>query len=139
MGTNIMPKGKTSIKVFKGKTAGTLHWLKKKNVKIALHIVLQRFMQNTKGNMQNTSMAGVPMNCINWLALGAVVYGAMDKRNALKVLGLKEQINADTLQPLINKRTKPKANSRRIRSIDQNLIRNICKQLGIKTKRGRKQ
>lgn len=42
-------------------------------------------------------MAGVPMNCINWLALGAVVYGAMDKRNALKVLGLKEQINADTL------------------------------------------
>lgn len=47
--------------------------------------------------MQSTSMAGVPMNCINWLALGAVVYGAMDKRNALKVLGLKEQINADTL------------------------------------------
>lgn len=53
--------------------------------------------------MQSTSMAGVPMNCINWLALGAVVYGAMDKRNALKVLGLKEQINADTLQPLINR------------------------------------
>lgn len=53
--------------------------------------------------MQSASMAGVPMNCINWLALGAVVYGAMDKRNALKVLGLKEQINADVLQPLIDK------------------------------------
>ena len=48
--------------------------------------------------MQSTSMAGVPMNCINWLALGAVVYDAMDKRNALKVLGLKEQIDADVLQ-----------------------------------------
>lgn len=53
--------------------------------------------------MQSASMAGVPMNCINWLALGAVVYGAMDKRNALKALGLKEQINADVLQPLIDK------------------------------------
>ena len=53
--------------------------------------------------MQNTSMAGALMNCINWLALGAVVYGAMDKRNALKVLGLKEPINADTLQLLINR------------------------------------
>ena len=53
--------------------------------------------------MKNTSMTGVPMNCINWLALGAVVYGAMDKRNALKVLGLKEQINADVLQPLIDR------------------------------------
>lgn len=53
--------------------------------------------------MQSVSMAGVPMNCINWLALGAVVYGAMDKRNALKVLGLKEEINTDVLQPLIDK------------------------------------
>ena len=66
--------------------------------------------------MQSTSMAGVPMNCINWLALGAVVYGAMDKRNALKVLGLKEELE-----------------------VSQSLIRNICKKLGIKTKRGRKQ
>ena len=41
--------------------------------------------------MQNTSMAGVPINCINWLALGAVVYGAMEKKKALRVLGLKEQ------------------------------------------------
>ena len=39
--------------------------------------------------MKSTSMAGVPMNCINWLALGAVVYGAMDKRNALKSIGIK--------------------------------------------------
>lgn len=53
--------------------------------------------------MQSVSMAGVPMNCINWLALGAVVYGAMDKRNELKVLGLKEEINTDVLQPLIDK------------------------------------
>lgn len=36
-------------------------------------------------------MVGVPMNCINWLALGAVVYGAMEKKKALRVLGLKEQ------------------------------------------------
>ena len=35
--------------------------------------------------MKSTSMAGVPMNCINWLALSAVVYGAMDKRNALSI------------------------------------------------------
>lgn len=53
--------------------------------------------------MQNTSMAGVPINCINWLALGAVVYGAMNKRNALKALGLKEQINEDAIQPLIDR------------------------------------
>ena len=75
--------------------------------------------------MKNTSMAGVPMNCINWLALGAVVYGAMDKRNTLKVLGLKEQINEDTLQPLIN------------RGLSQ---RQIAEELEVsKTKRGRKQ
>ena len=29
MGENIMPQRETSIKVFKGKTAGTLYWLKK--------------------------------------------------------------------------------------------------------------
>lgn len=40
--------------------------------------------------MQNTSMAGVPMNCINWLALGAVVYGAMEK--SIKSIRLKRAI-----------------------------------------------
>lgn len=47
--------------------------------------------------MQNTSMAGVPINCINWLALGAVVYGAMEKKKALRVLGLKEQYKTNDL------------------------------------------
>lgn len=88
--------------------------------------------------MQNTSMAGVPMNCINWLALGAVVYGAMDKRNALKVLGLKEPINADTLQLLINRGLSQRQIAEEL-EVSQSLIRNICKKLGIKTKRGRKQ
>ena len=88
--------------------------------------------------MQNTSMAGVPMNCINWLALGAVVYGTMDKRNALKVLGLKEQINADVLQPLIDRGLSQRKIAEEL-EVSQSLIRNICKQLGIKTKRGRKQ
>lgn len=88
--------------------------------------------------MQSTSMAGVPMNCINWLALGAVVYGVMDKRNALKVLGLKEQINADTLQPLINRGLSQRQIAEEL-EVSQSLIRNICKKLGIKTKRGRKQ
>lgn len=46
------PKGKTSIKVFKGKTAGTLYWLKKKNVKVVLHIRQQRFMQRTRDNIK---------------------------------------------------------------------------------------
>ncbi len=87
--------------------------------------------------MQSASMAGVPMNCINWLALGAVVYGAMDKRNALKALGLKEQINADVLQPLIDKGL----SQRRIEEeleVSPSTIKIICKKLGIKTKRGRK-
>ena len=59
--------------------------------------------------MQNASMAGVPMNCINWLALGAVVYGAMEKKKALRVLGLKEQyktidvIKYDEVMALVNK------------------------------------
>ena len=88
--------------------------------------------------MQSTSMAGVPMNCINWLALGAVVYGGMDKRNALKVLGLKEQINADVLQPLIDRGLSQRKIAEEL-EVSQSLIRNICKQLGIKTKRGRKQ
>ena len=88
--------------------------------------------------MQNTSMAGVQMNCINWLALGAVVYGVMDKRNALKVLGLKEQINADVLQPLIDRGLSQRKIAEEL-EVSQSLIRNICKQLGIKTKRGRKQ
>lgn len=88
--------------------------------------------------MQNTSMAGVPMNCINWLALGAVVYGGMDKRNALKVLGLKEQINADVLQPLIDRGLSQRKIAEEL-EVSQSLIRNICKKLGIKTKRGRKQ
>lgn len=50
------PKGKTSIKVFKGKTAGTLYWLKKKNAKIAMHIRQQRFMQNRRGQKQQALM-----------------------------------------------------------------------------------
>lgn len=88
--------------------------------------------------MKSTSMAGVPMNCINWLALGAVVYGAMDKQNALKVLGLKEQINADVLQPLIDRGLSQRKIAEEL-EVSQSLIRNICKKLGIKTKRGRKQ
>lgn len=87
--------------------------------------------------MQSASMAGVPMNCINWLALGAVVYGAMDKRNALKVLGLKEQINADVLQPLINKGLSQRRIAEEL-EVSPSTIKIACKKLGIKTKRGRK-
>ena len=88
--------------------------------------------------MQSASMEGVPMNCINWLALGAVVYGAMDKRNALKVLGLKEQINADVLQPLIDKGLSQRRIAEEL-EVSPSKIKIICKKLGIKTKRGRKQ
>ena len=42
--------------------------------------------------MQNTSMVGVPINCINWLALGAVVYGAMEKKKSTKSLRIKRAI-----------------------------------------------
>lgn len=87
--------------------------------------------------MQSASMAGVPMNCINWLALGAVVYGTMDKRNALKVLGLKEQINADVLQPLIDKGLSQRRIAEEL-EVSPSTIKIICKKLGIKTKRGRK-
>lgn len=71
--------------------------------------------------MQNTSMAGVPINCINWLALGAVVYGAMEKKKALRVLGLKEQYKTNDLikyaevKALVNKGDKLQRNSRRVR------------------------
>ena len=87
--------------------------------------------------MQSASMAGVPMNCINWLALGAVVYGAMDKRNALNVLGLKEEINADTLQPLINRGLSQRQIAEEL-EVSPSKIKIICKKLEIKTKRGRK-
>lgn len=87
--------------------------------------------------MQSASMAGVPMNCINWLVLGAVVYGAMDKQNALKVLGLKEQINADALQPLIDRGLSQRRIAEEL-EVSQSTIKIICKKLGIKTKRGRK-
>ena len=87
--------------------------------------------------MQSASMAGVPMNCINCLALGAVVYGTMDKRNALKVLGLKEQINADALQPLIDRGLSQRQIAEEL-EVSQSTIKIICKKLGIKTKRGRK-
>ena len=87
--------------------------------------------------MQSASMAGVPMNCINWLALGAVVYGAMDKRNALKALGLKEQINADVLQPLIDKGLSQRRIAEEL-EVSPSTIKIICKKIGIKTKRGRK-
>lgn len=87
--------------------------------------------------MQSASMAGVPMNCINWLALGEVVYGAMDKRNALKALGLKEQINADVLQPLIDRGLSQRRIAEEL-EVSPSTIKIICKKLGIKTKRGRK-
>lgn len=87
--------------------------------------------------MQSASMAGVPMNCINWLALGAVVYGAMDKRNALKVLGLKEPINVDVLQPLIDRGLSQRRITEEL-EVSPSTIKIICKKLGIKTKRGRK-
>lgn len=87
--------------------------------------------------MQNASMAGVPMNCINWLALGEVVYGAMDKRNALKALGLKEQINEDVLQPLIDRGLSQRRIAEEL-EVSPSTIKIILKKIGIKTKRGRK-
>lgn len=47
--------------------------------------------------MQNTSTVGLPPNCKNWLALGAVVFGSMRYTQALRIIGLKntpiEQFN----------------------------------------------
>ena len=57
----------------------------------------------------------------------------MDKRNALKVLGLKEQINADVLQPLIDRGLSQRKIAEEL-EVSQSLIKNICKKLGIKTK-----
>ena len=94
--------------------------------------------------MQNTSMAGVPMNCINWLALGAVVYGAMEKEKALSVLGLKEQyktkehINEDVIKPFIDKELSYRQIAEEL-GVGLSTLKNICKELGIKRKRGRKQ
>lgn len=93
--------------------------------------------------MQNTSMAGVPMNCINWLALGAVVYGAMEKKKALKVLGLKEQyktidvIKYDEVMALVNKGVSYKEIAEGL-GVSLTSFKNRCKELGIKSKRGRK-
>ena len=93
--------------------------------------------------MQNTSMAGVPMNCINWLALGAVVYGAMEKKKALRVLGLKEQykkidvIKYDEVMALVNKGVSYKEIAEGL-GVSLASFKNRCKELGIKSKRGRK-
>lgn len=93
--------------------------------------------------MQNTSMAGVPMNCINWLALGAVVYGAMEKKKALRVLGLKEQyktidvIKYDEVMALVNKGVSYKEIAEGL-GVSLTTFKNRCKELGVKSKRGRK-
>lgn len=93
--------------------------------------------------MQNTSMAGVPMNCINWLALGAVVYGAMEKKKALRVLGLKEQyktidvIKYDEVMALVNKGVSYKEIAEEL-GVSLTSFKNRCKELGVKSKRGRK-
>ncbi len=93
--------------------------------------------------MQNASMAGVPINCINWLALGAVVYGAMEKKKALRVLGLKEQyktidvIKYDEVMALVNKGVSYKEIAEGL-GVSLTSFKNRCKELGIKSKRGRK-
>ena len=93
--------------------------------------------------MQNTSMAGVPMNCINWLALGVVVYGAMEKKKALRVLGLKEQyktigeIKYDEVMALVNKGVSYKEIADEM-GVSLTSFKNRCKELGVKSKRGRK-
>lgn len=93
--------------------------------------------------MQNASMAGVPINCINWLALGAVVYGAMEKKKALKVLGLKEQyktidvIKYDEVMALVNKGVSYKEIAEGL-GVSLTSFKNRCKELGVKSKRGRK-
>ena len=93
--------------------------------------------------MQNASMAGVPMNCINWLALGAVVYGAMEKKKALRVLGLKEQyktigeIKYDEVMALVNKGVSYKEIADEM-GVSLTSFKNRCKELGVKSKRGRK-
>ena len=93
--------------------------------------------------MQNTSMAGVPINCINWLALGAVVYGAMEKKKALKVLGLKEQyktidvIKYDEVMALVDKGVSYKEIAEGL-GVSLTSFKNRCKELGVKSKRGRK-
>lgn len=93
--------------------------------------------------MQNASMAGVPINCINWLALGAVVYGAMEKKKALRVLGLKEQyktidvIKYDEVMALVNKGVSYKEIAEGL-GVSLTTFKNRCKELGVKSKRGRK-
>lgn len=88
-------------------------------------------------------MAGVPMNCINWLALGAVVYGAMEKKKALRVLGLKEQyktidvIKYDEVMALVNKGVSYKEIAEGL-GVSLTTFKNRCKELGVKSKRGRK-
>ncbi|MFQ9355994.1 MAG: helix-turn-helix domain-containing protein [Veillonella parvula] len=93
--------------------------------------------------MQNTSMVGVPINCINWLALGAVVYGAMEKKKALRVLGLKEQYKTNNLikyaevKALVNKGISYREIAEEL-GVSLSTFKNKCKELGITSKRGRK-
>lgn len=93
--------------------------------------------------MQNTSMAGVPINCINWLELGAVVYGAMEKKKALRVLGLKEQYKTNDLikyaevKALVNKGISYREIAEEL-GVGLSTFKNKCKELGITSKRGRK-
>lgn len=93
--------------------------------------------------MQNTSMADVPINCINWLALGAVVYGAMEKKKALRVLGLKEQYRTNDLikyaevKALVNKGISYREIAEEL-GVSLSTFKNKCKKLGITSKRGRK-
>ena len=93
--------------------------------------------------MPNTSMVGVPINCINWLALGAVVYGAMEKKKALRVLGLKEQYKTNNLikyaevKALVNKGISYREIAEEL-GVSLSTFKNKCKELGITSKRGRK-
>jgi DNA invertase Pin-like site-specific DNA recombinase len=88
-------------------------------------------------------MVGVPINCINWLALGAVVYGAMEKKKALRVLGLKEQYKTNNLikyaevKALVNKGISYREIAEEL-GVSLSTFKNKCKELGIISKRGRK-
>ena len=93
--------------------------------------------------MQNRREHAKHKHCINWLALGAVVYGAMEKKKALRVLGLKEQYKTNDLikyaevKALVNKGISYREIAEEL-GVGLSTFKNKCKELGITSKRGRK-
>lgn len=93
--------------------------------------------------MKNTSMEGIPKNCMNWLVLGLTIYTDTEIKDALKeYFGLsdrkkiKGRVDVDKLKALINEGLSCSEVARRM-GFERKTLKGFCEREGISTKRGK--